>query len=340
LEQSFDFCSLVNDPELVRLSDAAALKELAAVNSSWRMQTFADVRYHKIGVKSVLVEAEEAQREHLSQLAVVVVVRDAPWSALQAVLSLQAQELPVEVVVVNSGKIGIAEIFARHGIDVTVIEREESLNPGAAKNLGINATRAPLVSFLAADHVVRPDWSRRRAFVHQAGAAALGSSLDNANPHNPFAWAGHFFTLPRDVPASLRGGVSYQRRLFDTYGFFREDLQVGDDSEFHNRLPPELKPIRNGKIRALRPNPSNFFALIEDQFQRGAYAARFRYELYAESRRRISAFYLALARAIRAWRTAKKNRAVILLALPLISLAMAAHYLGGQYGLLRIRFDP
>ena len=61
LAQSFDFCSLVNDPELVRLSDAAALKELAAVNSSWRMQTFADVRYHKIGLKSVLVEAEEAQ---------------------------------------------------------------------------------------------------------------------------------------------------------------------------------------------------------------------------------------------------------------------------------------
>jgi glycosyltransferase involved in cell wall biosynthesis len=252
---------------------------------------------------------------------------------------LQAQEFPVEVVVVNSGKIGIAEIFARHGIDVTVIEREESLSPGAAKNLGINATRAPLVSFLAADHVVRPDWSRRRAFVHQAGAAALGSSLDNANPHNAFAWASHFFTLPRDVPAPLRGGVSYQRRLFETYGLFREDLQVGDDSEFHNRLPPELKPIRNGKIRALRPNPSSFIALIEDQFQRGAYAARFRHALYAESRRRISAFYLALARAIRAWRAAKKNRAVILLSLPLIPLAMAAHYLGGQYGLLRIRFD-
>ena len=113
----------------------------------------------------------------------------------------------------------MGRLLAQHGVNAEVLEREEILSSGAAKNLGIRATRAPLVAFLTADCSVRPDWSRRRVFVHQAGLPAIGSTLENAHPQNPIAWAAHFATWARGVRSPLRGGLSYERSIFDARVF-------------------------------------------------------------------------------------------------------------------------
>ena len=273
LEQRFDFKSVVAEPNLVRISAAAALEELASVDSSWRMNVVADLRYETIDGKSVLVKSDEPLRPAVTespQLAVLVLAFGAPSTAVQTIRSLQAQTLGVEVVVVNSGGGGMAQRLARQGIDVTVLDREEWLNPGAAKNIGIKATTAPLLAFLAADSVVAPGWARRLVFVHQAGVAATGSALENPHPHNPIAWAGHFASWHRWVTASLRGGVSFERRLFEIYGLFCDDLPFGEDREFHARLPPELRPDPSVKIRAIRLNPTRLSELISQQYRRGA----------------------------------------------------------------------
>jgi GT2 family glycosyltransferase len=78
------------------------------------------------------------------RLAVVVLALGAPVETVDAVKSLFEQKLRVEIVVVNSGGGGMAALLARHGIDVAVIEHEERLYVGAARNIGIKATRAPL----------------------------------------------------------------------------------------------------------------------------------------------------------------------------------------------------
>ena len=102
-------------------------------------------------------------------LAGVVIALGAPASAVDAVRSLLEQDPPVEVVVVNSGGGDMAARLREAGLDVPVVEREERLFAGAVRNLGIAATRAPYVGFLAADCRAAPGWSRHRLRAHRAG---------------------------------------------------------------------------------------------------------------------------------------------------------------------------
>src|SRR5688572_15177048 len=84
-------------------------------------------------------------------LACVVLALGNPPELAAAVRSLLDQGEPLEVVVVNSAGGGAAATLAAAGLAVPVVERPERLLPGAARNLGIAATRAPFVAFLAAD---------------------------------------------------------------------------------------------------------------------------------------------------------------------------------------------
>ncbi|HYH47235.1 MAG TPA: glycosyltransferase family A protein, partial [Thermoanaerobaculia bacterium] len=91
-------------------------------------------------------------------LACVVLALGNPPELAAAVRSLLDQGEPMEVVVVNSAGGGAAATLAAAGLAVPVIERPERLLPGAARNLGIAATRAPFVAFLAADCWAEPGW--------------------------------------------------------------------------------------------------------------------------------------------------------------------------------------
>src|SRR5262245_3158394 len=68
------------------------------------------------------------------------------------------------------------------------------------------------------------------------------------------------------MPGARRGlpyGASYDRRLFEEHGYFREDLRVGEDNEFNRRLP--TRPKWNKRILTLHRNPTRLFPLIADQ---------------------------------------------------------------------------
>ena len=352
LEQGFDFKAVVANKDLVRMSTEEALTELACINSSWRMQTFRHVRPETIDGKMVLVKRGEELRASNSQspqLAVVVLALRAPSETVDAVRSLLDQRPRVEVVVVNSGGGGMAQLLARHGLNVPVIERQESLYVGAVRNIGIKATGAPYVAFLAADCLATPNWARRRIKAHQAGAAAVGSAVANSNPHNPFAWAAQFVTWPRRMPGARKGlayGASYDRRLFEDHGFFREDLRTGEDGEFHDRLPQGQKPIWNSAIVTLHRNPTGFLHLISDQFQRGYRMARVYDELqgkpfacgFARWRSRTRDAVRASRRNLKKKHRTnlkKKHRTIVLLAVPIIPIAAAAYCIGARYWQLR-----
>jgi glycosyltransferase involved in cell wall biosynthesis len=87
----------------------------------------------------------------------------------------------------------MAALLARHGIDVPVIEHEHRLYAGAARNIGIKATRAPYVAFLASDCRATDGWARKRLAAHRTGLAAVGSAMENGEPDNPIAWAAHLY---------------------------------------------------------------------------------------------------------------------------------------------------
>jgi hypothetical protein len=205
-----------------------------------------------------------------------------------------------------------------------VIESETIMSAGAAKNIGIRAAVAPFVAFIGADCVVRPDWSRRRCFFHQSGAATIGGAIENAYSKNAYAWADHFVSWPRRSAGRLRH-LSYDRRLFETYGLFREDLAGDEEREFCKRLPRHLRPIRKVNVPIERRYPTALSGLLSQQFWRGMREARVGNDRWVGI---FSMWSRAWRRALDRGLKAKKNQSAIFLAIPIIPIALAARCVG------------
>jgi hypothetical protein len=185
------------------------------------------------------------------------------------------------------------------------------------------------VAFLASDCRATRGWARERIAAHRAGTTAVGSAMANDHLHNPFAWASHLLRWSNRTP----GACSYDRRLFEAYGFFREDLLIGEESVFNRRLPKSQRPKGNARIHTVHRNPTRFWPLIVSQFRLGAHDACVEQECW---HRPLSCGFAAwrswTGHALSASRQVKKQyRAYVRLARPLIPVAVLAYCLGARY---------
>lgn len=211
------------------------------------------------------------------ELAVGVLALRADPRIVDAVRSLLDQDAGVELVVVNSGGGDTAGVVRAAGLDVPVVERKERLNPGAVRNLVLDATEAPVVAFLAADCLALPGWVAGRLGAHRGGASAVASTLENA--HGESAWANaawlfhHHRTGPYASPGRrLHYGLSFGRELFARHGRFREDLRTGEDTEFRERLRGE-RVAWEPRVRTAHRYPTDATGALTDAHRRGRLAA-------------------------------------------------------------------
>lgn len=207
-------------------------------------------------------------------LAVIVIGCRAPASLVDSVRSLIDQGLTLEIVVVNSGGGDAKSLLSDAGVDMPVIEIAQPVFVGAARNIGIAATTAPFVAFLADDCLACPGWAEARIRRHSAGAPTVSSAISNSHPRNPFACAAYLALFARRLPGlpaelALRYGVSFDRRLFQEYGLFDESMRVAEDTEFLKRLPPELEPVWEPEVRTIHRNETRLRGLLIDQYRRG-----------------------------------------------------------------------
>jgi hypothetical protein len=207
-------------------------------------------------------------------LAVVVLGHRAPPMLRGAVLSLLAQAPRPEIVVVNSGGGDAAGVLS--GLPVPLVERAGTLLPGAARNLGVAATAAPLVGFLAEDCLAAPGWAAARIAAHAAGAEVVASALLPDRTRHPVALAAHLSLFAARLPttppeAAQRYGCSYAREVLARAGGFREDLRAGEDTEFHARLglPIAWCP----EVRTIHRTDRSLGALLADRAARGTRSA-------------------------------------------------------------------
>lgn len=208
------------------------------------------------------------------EIAVVVLAMGAPATLIGAVRSVLDQGLAAEIVVVNSAGGDAAGLLARHGIEVRVIERRERLYAGAARNLGIAATGAPYVAFLADDCLAAPDWLARRLKHHKAGRKTVASAMLHDKPKSRVAWAHHILLFALRLPGlpprhALRYGVSFSREVFEKYGPYDETLRAGEDTDFLDRLPRDLKPLWAPEVVTLHRNCDRVLPLLWDMLRRG-----------------------------------------------------------------------
>ncbi len=270
------------------------------------------------------------------ELACVVLAVGNPPALIAAVRSLIEQNEPVEVAVINSGGQGAAASLVEAGFDVKVIEIPERVLPGAARNRGIAATNAPYVSFLAADCVAEPEWASARLRAHRAGAVGVASAVTNPFTTNVSAWTSYIALFNRRMPGippphALLYGVSYARRLFDDYGFFREDMRGGEDTDFHQRLSAGgVVIVWEPGVRTAHRHPTRLVDLLRDQFRRGARTALAWERLRGPAPMRVAtnAFQRLPSTARLAWRAVtraeRKWVAAAAVLLPLAAMAYAA----------------
>ena len=208
------------------------------------------------------------------RLAVVVIGLSAPKSLRDAVGSLVQQDTPSEIVVVNSGGGDVSDVLGEYLQHVVLVELADAVHVGAARNIGIQMSRAPFVAFLAGDCIAASGWVAERTRAHMEGERAVASVVENDRARNPFAWAAHLMTYGQRMPGAPDGqaaayGASYDRTLFYKYGYFSEALAIGEDSEFHRRFRRADIVWLHNSIRTVHRNPAGPAAFLKDQFRRG-----------------------------------------------------------------------
>lgn len=204
---------------------------------------------------------------------VVMSYQDEPFLP-QAVRSVLQQAVPVELVVVNSGGGDPERRLREAGLDVVVHSVAHRLYPGAVRNLGIGLTQASYVSFLAADCMASPGWAEARLHHHLAGAVAVASVMTNAYVDSIPAWAGLLLLHSRRLSITpthqqLLYSLSYARHLFDHFGYFREDLRAGEDTEFNARIPADHRIVLAIEAITAHRYPTTAEAVLRDAFRRG-----------------------------------------------------------------------
>ncbi len=266
----------------------------------------------------------------------VLSYRDEPF-LVEAVQSLLVQSTPVEVVVINSGGGDPARRLADHGLDVPVHTSEQRLFPGAVRNLGLDLTKAPVVSYLAADCLAMPGWAEARLRAHAAGAAAVASAMTNAYPGSLVAWSALLLLHNRRMTATspsqrLFYSLSYRRDLFSRFGRFREDLRAGEDTEFNARLSGKVSTVFDRGVLTAHRYPTSLRPMLRDAFRRGGLQARMQGAIEGRAPRRLSVAVGGPYGILRSLdvirRVAGPERGRMMAALPLVMAGSLAYTAG------------
>lgn len=209
-----------------------------------------------------------------SDMAVVVLAYQAPPELRTAVQSLLDQSIVPEIIVVNSGGGDIGNVLGGKSDKVRVIDIADRLFVGAARNIGIDASNAPYVAFLAADCQATTGWVSGRLAAHAAGAAAVSSLVTPDRNDSLISLAAHAILHRRRSPTTpadkqIHYGLSYHRSVFADFGYFAPALRVGEDTDFNEQIAERIVVSMASGVTSTHHYPTGIWALCRDMFHRG-----------------------------------------------------------------------
>lgn len=158
-------------------------------------------------------------------------------------LASQAAGAPLEIIVVDSGTDGTADLVRQRFPFVRLYHFAERKFCGAARNRGVEYAHGDIVAFLDADCTASPDWAATVLRAHRGPDMVIGGAIANATPRGVVGWAAYFCEfsqwmphLPAGAIAEVAGAnMSCKRTALEARGPFIEGT-YGSDTEFQWRL--------------------------------------------------------------------------------------------------------
>ncbi|HMS93791.1 MAG TPA: glycosyltransferase [Tabrizicola sp.] len=216
----------------------------------------------------------EGSRISAGQMAVVVIGYRSPPDLASAVASLRAQDPACEIVVVNSGGGPVERILAQHLDAIRLITTEHRLYAGAARNIGIDASRAGIVGFLASDCQAMPGWVAGRLRAHALGARSVSNPVVPEPGASPVSVAGlklRYSVRSPDTPLSnvSHFGRSYTREARALAGCFPSGLRGSEDQALNARIDRIARCVWAPDVLTTHKEPSSLWRMMAENLGRG-----------------------------------------------------------------------
>lgn len=216
----------------------------------------------------------EGSKISTAPISVVVIGYRSQKELAAAVASLRAQDPSCEIVVVNSGGGDVTRVLAEHLDYIRLITTDQHLFVGAARNIGIDASRADIVGFLAGDCQALPGWVSGRLREHGQGARSV------SNPVVPEPGTGllgvaavrlrYSARSPNAKPADRSHyGRSYTRETLALVGCFPPGMQVSEDTVINLRLDLLSTCVWAQDVLTTNRDPTTVWGLLRENFGRG-----------------------------------------------------------------------
>lgn len=163
---------------------------------------------------------------------------------LEALIN-QRTSASYDITVVDSSTDQTPLIVEQEFPSVRLIQRQERTFAGAARNLGIKATRSTYCLMIDSDCIAERDLIEKVLARHRAGDfAAVGGSLANGTPRSVSGWIGYLIEFKEFMPTTpLRlekgiptANITYRREVLERYGGFDDDMWLAEDILFHWKM--------------------------------------------------------------------------------------------------------
>ncbi|MFL6275957.1 MAG: glycosyltransferase, partial [Blastocatellia bacterium] len=179
-------------------------------------------------------------REQELSVSVIVPCYNSERTIHRCLDALLAQRTAVEfdITVVDSSTDATPEIVAREYPTVRLIHSPQRLFAGAARNVGVRATHAPLCMMIDSDCIAAPDLIERVVErLLSDSYAAVGGALRNGTPGSLSGLIGYLIEFKEFMPTTpLRlekgmptANLTYRREALLRYGGFDDDLWMAED---------------------------------------------------------------------------------------------------------------
>lgn len=163
---------------------------------------------------------------------------------LNAILD-QNTSIPYDVTVVDSSVDETPRIVEEEFPMVRLIHLNTRTFAGAARNIGVRATRAPFCLMIDSDCIARNDLIERMVGRHHEEAyAAVGGSLSNGTPASLSGWTGYLLEFKEFIPSGPKrevdtvptANVTYRREALERHGCFDEEMWLAEDILFNWKM--------------------------------------------------------------------------------------------------------